>query len=326
MKTLVTGASGLVGNNVVRLLVERGETVRALVREGSDPRPLLNLPVDIRRGDVCDGEAVLRAAEGVDRVVHAAAEVRMGYLGMKQAERVNVGGTRRVLEAVGRVGARLIHVSSADTLSMGTPDRPADEDTPSQPAVACPYILTKRAAEEAVFEAARAGLDVVVVNPTYMLGPWDWKPSSGRMLLNVGRGRGWWSPPGGNDFSDVRDVAAGVLLAAEKGERGRRYLLGGVAMSYLEAWRLIARTAGVRGPIGAAHRKMPLVWLTGGLGSLWGRMTGREPVINLAAVRMAGLSRWVSSDRARGELGYRTRPVEETVRDAWEWFRSYGYV
>jgi dihydroflavonol-4-reductase len=213
MLTLVTGATGLVGNNVVRLLVERGEAVRVLARNGNHVRCLDGLPVEIAHGDVRQPETIRQACRGAARIVHAAAEVHIGWTGLDSQRAINVEGTRNIAKAARAESARLCYVSTVNTLGLGTRQMPADEETPAHEMVPCPYVITKREAEQVVLEQVEAGLDAVIVNPAFMLGPWDWKPSSGRMLLDLATGWGRLAPPGGNDFCDVRDVAAGILAA-----------------------------------------------------------------------------------------------------------------
>src|SRR5262249_23403497 len=160
--------------------------------------------------------------------------------GMDLHRAINVEGTRHVAQAAKQAGARMVHVSSVDTMGDGTRQKPADEETPCDGGVLCPYIITKREAEQVVLQLVSERLDAVIVNPAYMLGPWDWKPSSGRLLLSISQNQGTFVPIGGNDFCDARDVAAGVVAAAAKGVAGRRYILGGEPMSYVEAFRLFA--------------------------------------------------------------------------------------
>jgi len=226
--------------------------------------------------------------------------------------------------AARRAGARLVHVSSVDAIGLRPDGLPADEDTPAGIMPECPYVVTKREAEAAVLEEVALGLDAVIVNPVYMIGPWDWKPSSGRMLLEVGAGRGAFAPPGSNDFVDVRDVVNGILAALERGRTGRRYILGGHGLSYLDAWRAFARVTGRMQPLGMAPR--PIVKLAGLCGDLAGLFCSREPAVNSAATMMSMLPHNFSSRRAETELGYTFRAFEETVQDAWDWFVDRGYA
>lgn len=324
MLTLVTGATGLVGNNVVRMLLERGEQVRVLARASSDPRPLAGLDVERVSGDVREAEAVASACHGVDRIVHAAAYVHIGWSNEHLHRSVNIAGTRNIVAGAKAAGAQLVHVSTVDTMGLGTRKQAADEATPASANIRLPYIVTKREAERLVLDAVDEGLNAVIVNPVYMLGPWDWKPSSGRMLLHLARGRMMLAPRGGNDFCDVRDVAAGILAAMERGQPGRRYILGGEPLSYLHAWRQFAEVIGVRGPI---CRAGPInIWIAGQFGDVLHRVTGREPDVNSAATQMSAEFHHYSYARATDELGYNPRPAREAAIAAWQWFVEHGYV
>lgn len=321
--TLVTGATGLLGNNVVRMLLEQGRSVRVLARQTSDPRPLEGLDVEIARGDVRDREAVARACQDVGCVIHCAGHVQIGRANLAHHREINVQGTRHVAECAREVAARLIHVSTCDALGTGSLEKPADEWTPVPDPLPVPYVLTKKEAEQVVLEQVGLGLDAVIVNPSFMLGPWDWKPSSGRMLLAVSRGRALMAPRGTGSFCDARDVAAGILSAIERGQSGQRYILAGANLRYLEAFRLFAEVCGVRRPVCQAGPLMLI--LAGRAGDLCTRITGREPVVNSGAIAQAKLPKSYSSQRAKAELGYRIRPLRESVEDTWRWFQEHGY-
>ena len=323
---LVTGATGLVGNNVVRQLAARGQGVRVLVRGRGEAvdRAFAGLPVERRCGSLDDDAGLAAAADGAAVVIHAAALVHCGWRHLDEMRAVNVDGTRRVARAARLAGARLVHVSSVDAIGLRADGLPADEETPPGGMPECPYVVTKREAEAAVLEEVARGLDAVIVNPVYMLGPWDWKPSSGRMLLEVAAGKGLFAPPGGNDFVDVRDVAAGILAAVERGRTGCRYILGGHSLSYLDAWRVFARVSGRMQPLGMAPAVT--VRIAGWLGDAASLFTRRERPVNSAATAMSMLAHNFSSRRAMAELGYTFRPLEATVQDAWDWFLEHGYA
>ena len=324
MTFLVTGATGLVGNNVVRPLLERGQAVRVLVRRESDPRPLQGLDVERVWGDVRDAAAVRQACQGVSVVVHSAAIVHFGWTGLELQRAVNVQGTEHVAAAALEAGARMLHVSSIDALGVGSRDAPADEDSPREGKIPCTYIVTKREAEAVVRGYIKRGLDAVIVNPGFMLGPWDWKPSSGRMLLEVATRFTPLAPTGGLTSCDVRDVVDGLLAACEKAPAGRQFILAGENLTYQQIWCLFAEVSGGRKPW---FRAGPLMRFLGGYGGdLWGRITGREPDVNSAAVRMSSLFHYYSSARAVAELDYRTRPFRQSVADAWAWFVEHGYA
>jgi len=319
---VVTGATGLVGNNVLRLLVRRGKRVRAVVRSAG--RALAGLHVQVATAALADERALQEAIDGASAVVHSAALVHCGWRHRDEMRAANVEGARLVARAARRAGARLVHVSSVDAIGLTRDGSPADEETAPGVMPECPYVVTKREAERAVLDEIGRGLDAVIVNPVYMIGPWDWKPSSGRMLLEVGAGKGLFAPPGANDFVDVRDVAEGILAALERGRTGRRYILGGHALSYLDAWRIFARVAGRMQPLGVAPRAV--VRLAGWAGDAASLFTRRELPVNSAAAVMSMLPHNFSSARARAELGYSFRPFETTAADAWNWFVDHGYA
>lgn len=324
MRVLVTGATGLVGNNVVRLLLARGAQVRVLTRATSDPRPLQNLDLETASGDVRDPDSVASAVAGVDLVVHAAAHVHIGWSGLELARAVNVEGTRNVARAALRHGTRLVHVSSTDALGFHESGAPADEETPPNNGVLYPYVVTKRQAERALFELVDQGLQATIVNPGYMLGPWDWKPSSGRMLLHVARTWAIAAPPGGNNYCDVRDVAAGILAAAERGQVGRRYILAGESLDYFQAWTIMAEVTGARRP--RVYLRPVVGAVAGWAGDALARLLRREPDINSAATQAALLRRNFTSARAERELGFRPTPLRDAASAAWQWFREHGYA
>ncbi|HWA97739.1 MAG TPA: NAD-dependent epimerase/dehydratase family protein [Pirellulales bacterium] len=324
MSILVTGATGLVGNNVTRLALERGMNVRVLTRSTSDPRPLGSLAVERLIGDVCDLDSVRAACRGVEAVIHSAGHVHIGWSGAEMHQAINIEGARNAAQAAREAGIRLVHVSSVDALGVGTLANPANEETPPDPRTRVPYVVSKRQGEVVVLEQVALGLDAVIVNPVFMLGPWDWKPSSGRMLLDVAVAKPMVAPRGGNDFCDVRDVAAGILRALEVGKPGRRYILGGEPMSYIDAWRMFAEIAGTRAPW---FRAGPLMVLGAGyLGDGWRLCTGHEPLINSAAVALSSLPHHFSYARAAAELGYRPRPARKAAEAAWNWFVEHGYT
>lgn len=324
MTVLVTGATGLLGNNVVRLLIDRNEAVRVLVRASSDPRPLQGLDVETMHGDLRDAAAVLRACRGASAVIHCGAFVHIGWSQSELHRAINVEGTRNAAAAAAECGARLVHVSSVDALGVGRRDQPADEGSVDPAITPCPYTISKRQAEQAVIEQIAAGLDAVIVNPGYMLGPWDWKPSSGMMLIKVAKRFTPVSPSGGTTVCDARDVAAGALAALESGAAGRNYILAGENMPYLQVWRMFAAVSHSSPP---RFRAGPIVRVIGGrFGDLWSRVSSAEAEVNSAAVRLSSEYHYFDCARAKRELGYQSRPVRETVEDTWRWFQEHGYV
>lgn len=323
MKYLVTGASGLLGNNIVRHLLASGEQVRVLHRAGTDQRSFHGLDLDLRTGNVRDAPSVQSAAAGVDIIIHSAGHVHIGWSQQAEHQAVNVDGARNVAAVARASGARLVHVSSVNALGLGRLDNPATEETALPGAIHCPYVVTKRAGEAAVRKEMEQGLSAVIVNPGFMLGPWDWKPSSGKMLLEVARFAPL-APTGAFSVADARDVAAAIVAAAKTPAASGRYILGGHNLTYFDAWRKFAAAAGKRGP---RFRAGPFNRWVGALaGDLWGRITGREPNLNSAGMRMSCQQHCFSSAKAGKELAFRNRPLEESIRDAWNWFVEHGYA
>jgi dihydroflavonol-4-reductase len=240
--------------------------------------------------------------------------------------RTNVEGTRNVLHSAVRASVgRVVYCSTVGTIGLSEDGNPCVEDMAwNAPALglANGYLLSKRWAEDLVMTAAAAGVDAVVVNPTFMFGPLDSKPSSGRMIVEVASGRFLASTPGYNNFVDVRDVARGMILAAESGRAGERYILGGHDLTYHQAAEVIARVAGVRPPICTAPRL--LARLVGWIGD---SIEHLEPNLNSAAIAYAYTTRFrFSSDKARRELGYQAGPLEPAIADALRDFRARGLV
>src|SRR5262245_38606710 len=295
MKYLVTGATGLLGNNIVRQLVGAGEQVRVLARATSAPRSPEGLQIERASGDVREAAAVAEACWGDDAVIQSAGHVHLGWKQLDQHRQINVEGTRNVAAAARGAGVRLVHVSAINALGLGRLDQPADEETPLPGIVECGYVVTKREAEQVVLEEVARGLDAVIVNPGCMLGPWDWKPSSGKMLLAVTKFAPIY-PTGAVSFCDARDVACGTVAAVSKGRTGQKYILGGHNLSYWEAWRQMAKLAGKRGPIspmGPVFRAIAVPVL-----DAYSWLTGHEGDANSAILMMGRQQHCFSSKRA----------------------------
>jgi dihydroflavonol-4-reductase len=323
-KTLVTGATGLVGNNVIRLLCQQRSEVRVLVRDSSNLHCLEDLDVEIVHGDVTDEQSVNAAVRGVQAVVHAAGCILLGWKNVELHDRVNRLGAQHIARAARQANARLVHVSSINALGVGQRERPGSEDWVAGPNIPCPYVQSKQAGEQAVQKEIESGLDAVIVYPGFMLGPWDWKPSSGKMLVEVARKLTPFAPVGGFSVGDVRDVAQAIVTILQSVPASRHYVLAGHNMTYFEAWKRFAQVSGGHGPI---CRGGPLMRVAAGFfGDLWGNVTGHEPDVNSAAVQLSNRFHYFSSARAERELNYQIRDVDETIRDAWQWLTDHGYA
>ena len=223
-----------------------------------------------------------------------------------------------------RAGARLVHVSTIDALGLVPYGLISDEETPIAGGVPCTYVVTKREAEQAVLAEVARGLAATIVNPAFVIGPWDWTPSSGRMLLVVAHNRGVMASRGTTVFCDARDVAQGILAAADRGAVGRRYILGGQRLTYVEAFRIFAKVTHSVPPLLPAGPRV--CRFLGACGDLWTRLTGSEPDLNSATMATACQFRNFATIRAERELDYHSRPLVEAAEAAWHWFREHQYA
>jgi dihydroflavonol-4-reductase len=327
MDALVTGATGFVGANVARELVAAGATVRVLARARSDRRALEGLRVEIAEGDLLDATSLRRAVAGVQVVYHVAADYRLWTPDPAIVYRINVDGTRAVLEAAGEAGVgRIVHTSSVGALGLPRDGRPGTEDTPVTLAdMVGHYKRSKFLGEQVALDLARRGLPVIVVNPSAPIGPWDVKPTpTGQMIVDFMRGRMVATVDTGLNIVHVRDVARGHLLAAERGKPGRRYILGHRNLSLAEIFRLLAEITGRRPP----RLRVPYAVAWAGAACLEGmsRLTRRPPAVPLTAVRMARKRMYFSAERAVAELGLPQTDVRVALADAVAWFAAHGYA
>jgi dihydroflavonol-4-reductase len=324
MRILVTGATGFLGNNLVRALLQQGHEVVVTLRSSSNRKSLDGLPVEAMDVDLNKTSDIAMALTGVDVVIHAAALIQIGWTKLEASRRTNVEATAKIAEVARRKSVRMIYVSTVDALGATTEHEIGDETKLDPPNLGATYVVTKREAESAVILEIANGLDAVIVNPGFMVGPYDWKPSSGEMMLAIAHQLIYFAPAGGCSVVDVRDVADGIISAVEHGRTGQRYILGGENMTYFDLWTLMARVMNRRAP----KRKLGN-WLAGAAGKVGdalGRILPHEPQVNSAATRMAQDFHWYSSEKAKRELGYRIGSVEDALRDAWDWFQLHGYV
>jgi dihydroflavonol-4-reductase len=328
VRTLVTGATGFVGSAVVRALVSRGEPVRAMVRQGSSRLRLLEgLPVEIVAGDLGEPASCREALEGCNALFHVAADYRLWVPDPGAMYRTNVEGTRHLLLAAADAGTkRIVYTSSVATLGLRSDRLPADETTPATlDAMVGHYKRSKFLAEQTVRElATKTGLPVVIVNPAAPVGPGDARPTpTGRMVLEAARGRIPAYVDTGLNLVHVDDVAEGHLLAFERGRVGECYILGGDNLPLSQVLALIADLMGRRPPTLRlpAGALLPVALLAEALARIGG---GREPLVTADGVRMAHKPMYFTSAKAERELGYRSRPAVEGLRDAIAWYRSHG--
>jgi dihydroflavonol-4-reductase len=327
MKALVTGATGFVGAAVARALSAAGWQVRVLARSGSNRANLRGLVAEVSEGDLADRASLELALVGCDALFHVAADYRLGARDPAQLYLTNVEGTRNILSAARTVGvARIVYTSSVATIGIPSDGSPGDERTPvALGNMIGHYKRSKYLAEEVVREAAGMGMSVVIVNPSTPVGPGDIKPTpTGQLVLDAASGRMPAYVDTGLNIVHVDDVAAGHLLAHERGKVGERYILGGEDMTLQIMLAQIAGLVGrqpprIRLPYAAV---LPIAYLAEGFAAV----TGRSGRVTLEGVRMSRKRMFFSSGKAIRELGYRWRPPLEAFADAVKWFREQGLL
>ena len=323
MTVLITGAAGHIGANLVRALIEKGQQTRCLIHISC--KAIEGLNTDIVQGDVRSLESLCRAFKDIDTVYHLAGSISISMDGWEQLEQTNVAGTHNVVEACIRSGVRrLVYFSSIHAFKREHGDRPVDEttplvDSPEYP----PYDRSKAAGTLEVRKGIARGLDAVIVHPTAVIGPHDYQPSYlGEALLMMARGKLPALVPGGYNWVDARDVAAGAIAAAEKGPRGASYMLAGQWVSMRDMAATVEEITGVSGT-----KFLCPLWLvkTGAvLFALTGKINGKRPLYTSVSLQALQDSRNISHQKAARELGYSPRRFRQTLEDTLRWFRDNG--
>jgi dihydroflavonol-4-reductase len=314
-KTLVTGATGFVGAHLVRLLVEKGESVRILIRSPKRLDILKNVEgqVEIVQGDVRNPDHVHEAVAGVDQVYHCAAFV--GFGGRSESDAmmdVNVGGTRVVVDAALSCGVeRLVHTSSIAALGRAENTTACLDETAkwAESGLNTAYAVSKHLAELEVHRAAAEGLDAVIVNPSLVMGPGRPGENTLRIAENIRDRKLPAMPSGATNVVDVRDVALGHVAAMERGRTGQRYLLAGQNLPWTEIIGTLARCLGVEPPSRVMSMRAGVI--AGGLSELLAKITRTSPLLTRESARISGHRSCYVNDKACTELGLSFRPFTE---------------
>lgn len=327
MKTFVTGATGFIGASIVRELLRDGREVRALVRSASNLSNLKGLDVETWEGDLLDASTLRSGLNGCDVLYHAAADYRLWARNPDEMYRTNVEGTITVLEAALECGlSRVVYTSSVGTLGNPGDGQPGNEETQVSLAdMVGPYKKSKFLAEREAERFVGLGLPVIIVNPSTPVGPWDVKPTpTGKIIVDFLKRRMPAYLETGLNLIAVEDCARGHLLAEQKGVPGRKYILGSVNLSLCDIFRMLQDLTGIPAP----KVRLPYapVLAAAWLNERLSRITGREPLIPLAGVRMAAHHMYFDSGRAISELGLPQTPVTNALERAVEWFRANNYA
>jgi dihydroflavonol-4-reductase len=323
----VTGATGFIGSAVVRALVDRGCTVRAMVEPGVDRTNIEKLDVELVEADVRDADAVGRALTGIRVVFHTAALYRFWASRPELFYDVNVGGTGNVLAAAGASGCGVVYTSTVGTIGLRPDGAPADEEVVTDVEhLFGNYKRSKYVAEHETLRQAAAGLPVVLTHPTFPLGEGDRAPTpTGQLVVDFLNGRIPAFVDTALNVVDVDDVAEGHILAAEQGRSGRSYILGGQNMELVDILGVLADHTGLPRP----RRRIPARAALGVARTselVQGRILRRPPAVPIEAALMSTTRMVFDDSRARRELGYATGDAAAAIRRSADWYVAQGYV
>lgn len=327
MKVFVTGATGFIGASIVRELIKDGCRVRALVRPGADLRNLQGLDLELWQGDLLDPGSLQAGIQGCEQVYHAAADYRLWSSDPSVMYRINVDGTKAVLEAALKADVqRVVYTSSVGTLGNPGNGEPGNEDTPvSFDDMVGDYKRSKFLAEREAEKFVDKGLPLIIVNPSTPVGQLDIKPTpTGKIIVDfLNRKMPAYLDTGLNLIS-VEDCARGHLLAAKRGRIGRKYILGNRNLTLREIFAMLEKITGLPAPKVRLPYLPILVaaYINEGLSKL----TGHEPLIPLAGVQMARKFMFFDQSRAIQELDLPQTPVETALQQAVAWFGDNGYL
>jgi dihydroflavonol-4-reductase len=327
MKVLVTGANGLLGANIVEELNKRGADVRIFTRETSDLTGVQDLKYEHFTGDLLDPDAIDRAVEGCDYVIHAAANTSQWPTDYHHYEPVNVNATRHVVDAVKNHRVkRLVFVSSANAFGNGTLERPGTElNEFAGFRLGSGYMISKYIAQQLILdEVERSKLPAIVVNPTFMLGARDSKPSSGQIILMGLNKKVQALPPGGKNFVHVRDVAVATCNALEKGRIGECYLLANENLTYRSFFALLNQITDGN----PAYLSIPgwLLKIIGRMGNLTEKITKKGASLNTVNARLLCLDNYYSASKAIEALDLPQTSIDEAIKEALAWFEKNGKI
>lgn len=327
MKILVTGADGLLGSNLVRELLSRGHAIRAFVQPGRQQKTLEGLPIEKSAGNLLNPDEVIKAAEGCEAIIHCAASTAVWPIRSEIINKVNIDGTKNIIEAVYKNNIqRLIYVGTANSFGFGSKSQPGVEGNPYKSATyGLDYMDSKYKAMQVVLEEVKTNkLPAVIVNPTFMFGPYDSTPSSGAMIVALYKGKVPGYTKGGRNYLRAKDAAVAIANALTKGSVGECYILGNENLSYREIFTKISNTIGVKPPSLA----IPSVFakLYGRIGSIIGNVTGNAPAISYPLARISADEHYYNPAKARTELGLPQTPVETGIRESFEWLKENGYL
>jgi len=327
-RVFLTGANGLLGSHICRELVKRNYKVTAFIEKGREGITLSGLTgLAMIFGDILNRHQVLEASAGCDYIIHAAASTTVIPARSKIVNEVNINGTQNILLAAQQHGLkRLVYVGTATSFGFGTRENPGNETKAySSGKFGLDYIDSKYEAHRRVLHAVKAhDLPAIIVCPTFMFGRYDSKPGSGAMLVNVYNNKIPGYSFGGKNYVSAGDVSVGVVNALTMGRIGESYILGNQNMDYKAAFQLIAKTLNVKGPVLPLPRLVVMAY--GACCSLLNLVLKKPMPVNLALAKIANEGCYYDSSKARNELKLPQTPIEEAIRECYEWLKKENLV
>ncbi len=326
MKIFITGGDGFLGSNLVRVLLNCGHELRILVLLGRQTNTLDGLNLEIVEGDLLNYDSLKLAAKDSEAIFHIAANTSLWPSRSDIVNKINIEGTRNILRLAKDLDVyRFIHVGTANTFSFGTLENPGMENTEYNGwQYGLDYMDSKWKAHQLVMNAVKEGLPAVVVNPTFMFGAYDSLPSSGAMIIAVNSQKLPGYAPGGRNYICVKDAAIGIANALEKGRIGESYIIGNENLSYEQAFGKIANVIGVKAP----KLRIPkwVLLLYGRINSIMAVITAKKPKVSFPMAKIACDEHYFKAAKAVRELDLPQSPIEEGIRESFDWLKSNGYI
>lgn len=323
-KTVVLGANGFLGSHLTRILSQTGRDVRAFVRPGRDLNPnMRDLGIEVVYGDVLDTDSLLRAMHGRESVFHCVVDTRAWLHDPSPLYRVNVDGLRNAMDAAIECGVkRFVFCSTVCAIGLNPSGVATEKDAFNWDHLATDYVRARVQGENLLMEYCGRGFPGIAMNIAMPYGAGDWQPTAhGDLLRSAVRGRAFVCWPTSLAMVGVEDAAHALILAEERGRPGERYIVSGRLMSFGEVWKIAARHAGRRGPLVCIP--LPVMHVACTLTKWVAGLIGRESVVNPDALRLSYLMKDFDITKARTELGWVPRPMEESIREATDWFLQH---
>lgn len=323
---LITGANGLLGSNAARVLYRKGYDLKLMVRPTADIRGIMDIPCELFYGNITSSQEVSEAVKGCDYVVHTASVTGQWGVTYQEYKAINIDGTKNIVEAsLGAGIKKLVYISTANTIGPGDKNKPGNElNAFSLFHLNSGYINSKYIAQQYVLEQTEKNkLPAVILNPTFMIGPYDTKPSSGQIIFHGINKKLIFYPPGGKNFVQTEDVCAGIVSALETGTPGSVYLMAGENLTYKEFFSLLNKITGQK----SLMIRIPpaLLKLAGMAGSLLQKFTGITTKLSYSSAYMLCLYNYYSGKKSERELKINYSSTESAIRSALTWFQENNY-